>query len=269
MIVLVFMKLLATSLTLGSGNSGGIFAPSLFLGAVAGGSYGVVVNNVFPNITASPGAYALVGMAGLVAGATHAPITALLIIFEMTSDYRIILPLMVTVVFSALVAGRIFQHSIYTAKLARRGIELKGGKDLNVLKAHTVSEIMEDEFESIPASATLHEIFLKIEKSRETYFIVNDHEGLFRGVVSFQDIRNLLSEHTLDHLVIAQDLVSRETFVLRTNDDLEKAHDMFGQRGLFLIPVVDLHQGKRVIGVVRRDNLIDYYNRRLIETLRR
>jgi len=96
LVILVFMKLLATSLTLGSGNSGGIFAPALFMGAVAGGAFGFLVNYLFPETTASPGAYALVGMAGMVAGTTYAPITALLIIFEMTSDYRIILPLMVT-----------------------------------------------------------------------------------------------------------------------------------------------------------------------------
>ena len=120
LVVLIFMKLIATSLTLGSGNSGGIFAPSLFMGAVAGGSFGIMIHKLFPTVTATPGAYALVGMAGLVAGATHAPITALLIIFEMTSDYRIILPLMVTVVFSALVAGRLFPQSVYTIKLFKR-----------------------------------------------------------------------------------------------------------------------------------------------------
>ncbi|RME27446.1 MAG: chloride channel protein, partial [Candidatus Zixiibacteriota bacterium] len=107
MVILIFAKMLATGLTLGSGNSGGIFAPSLFMGAATGGAFGVIVNHLFPGATATPGAYALVGMAGMVAGATHAPITAMLIVFEMTSDYRIILPLMVTVVLSTLVASKL------------------------------------------------------------------------------------------------------------------------------------------------------------------
>ncbi len=268
LLLLIFMKLLATSLTLGSGNSGGIFAPALFMGATAGGSFGVMINKLFPTVTATPGAYALVGMAGMVAGAAHAPMTAMLIIFEMTSDYRIILPLMVTVVFAALVAGRLFPHSIYTVKLAKRGIELRGGKDINVLKSHTVSEVMDTEFETIPSSTTLLDIFNIIEHSRESYFIVADRQGQMKGVLSFQDIRNLLSQHTLDYLVIAQDLVSPEPVVLRLGDDLEKAYSVFGQRDFVLVPVVEDGDSRKVVGVVRRDNLIDFYNKQLIEKLR-
>ena len=268
LVVLIFAKLVATTLTLGSGNSGGIFAPSLFMGAVAGGSYGVLIHKIWPDITATPGAYALVGMAGMVAGATHAPITALLIIFEMTNDYRIILPLMVTVVFSALVAGRLFPHSVYTVKLFKRGIDLRGGKDINVLRAHTVAEVMDGEFETIPAATTLLDIFHTFERSRESYFLVTDRHDQMKGVISFQDIRNLLSEHTLDYLVIAQDLVASDTLVLRKSDDLEDAYKLFGQHDFQLIPVVATENDRHVVGVLRRADMIDYYNKRLIERLR-
>ncbi len=269
LVILVFMKLAATSLTLGSGNSGGIFAPSLFMGAVSGGAFGVLVHHLFPGATATPGAYALVGMAGMVAATTHAPITALLIIFEMTSDYRIILPLMVTVVFSALVARRLFPHSIYTVKLIRRGIDIKGGKDINVLKAHKVSEVMDSDFRTITASTSLARIFDILEHSNESYYIVQDNAGNIKGVLSFQDIRSILSQHSLDYLVIAQDLVKEDTVVLDSDDDLDKAFNLFGLRDLKLIPVVDGRDQTRVIGVIRREALIDYYNKRLLETLRR
>jgi len=268
LVVLIFMKLIATSLTLGSGNSGGIFAPSLFMGAVAGGSFGILAHDLFPTVTATPGAYALVGMAGMVAGATHAPITALLIIFEMTNDYRIILPLMVTVVFAVLVAGRLFPHSVYTIKLFKRGIDIRGGKDINVLKSHTVGEVTDTEFETIPAATTLLDIFHIIERSRESYFVVLDRHERMKGIISFQDIRNLLSQHALDYLVIAQDLVSPDTLVLRKSDSLEDAHNLFSQHDFLLIPVVDADDPRKVVGVVRRDNLKDYYNKRLIEHLR-
>ncbi len=269
LIVLIFMKLAATSLTLGSGNSGGIFAPALFMGAVAGGAFGVLVHHLFPSITATSGAYALVGMAGMVAATTHAPITALLIIFEMTSDYRIILPLMVTVVFSALVARRLFPHSIYTAKLIRRGIDIRGGKDINVLKSHQVSEIMDTDFKTISASTSLVRIFDIMEHSKESYFVVQDNSGHIRGVLTLQDIRSVLSQHSLDYLVIAQDLVHEETVVLDSNDDLEHAFQQFDARGLKLIPVVGGQQKTEVIGVIRRETLLDYYNQRLLETMRR
>lgn len=268
MVILIFMKLIATSLTLGSGNSGGIFAPALFMGAVAGGSFGSLMNKIFPASTATHGAYALVGMAGMVAGSTHAPITALLIIFEMTNDYRIILPLMVTVVMSALVAQRLSPYSIYTSKLARKGIELRGGKDINVLKSHKVDEIMDSEFETVPAATTLLDLFHRIESSRESYFIVVDRRGSLSGILSFQDIRSLLSQHTLDHLVIAQDVVSPDTVTLLIDDDLETAYKLFSRGDYALIPVMDKEGGRKVVGVVRRENLIDYYNRQLIDRLR-
>ncbi|MDF1543754.1 MAG: chloride channel protein [bacterium] len=269
LLVLVIMKAIATCLTLGSGSSGGIFAPSLFMGAVGGGAFGVLVNHLFPGVTATPGAYALVGMAGMVAATTHAPITALLIIFEMTSDYRIILPLMVTVVFSALVAGRLFKHSIYTVKLARRGIEIKGGKDINVLRSHRVSEIMERDFETIPESTPLIKIFTRLEQTRESYFIVVDKKERIKGVISFQDIRSYLSQHELDYLVIARDIVKPETVTVKGTDTLEHAYQLFGVGDLSLLPVVEAEDSSRIVGILRREALLGYYNRQLIETLRK
>lgn len=268
MVVLIAAKMLATCLTLGSGNSGGVFAPSLFMGAVAGGAFGVLVNHLFPGVTANPGAYAVVGMAAMVAGTTHAPITAMLIIFEMTSDYRIILPLMVTVVAAQLVAGKLFEESIYTAKLMRRGVDIRGGKDRNVLKSHTVSEVMDENFETIADSTNLLGIFGRIERSSESYFVVVDRSGNMRGVISFQNIRNFLSQHSLDYLVIAADLVVADTETVFDTDDLDSTYKTFAVRDYKLLPVVRADSPRKVVGVVRRDELIEYYNKRLIETLR-
>ena len=118
---LIFAKIAATSITIGGGMSGGIFAPSLFIGAMTGGFFGAMVNIWFPDITASSGAYALVGMGGVVAAATHAPITAIIIIFELTSQYTIILPLMITCIISTLLATALKKGNIYSIKLMRRG----------------------------------------------------------------------------------------------------------------------------------------------------
>ena len=269
LLILLVMKIAATSMTLGSGNSGGIFAPSLFMGAVAGGAFGIMVHSFFPEVTATPGAYALVGMAGMVAATTHAPITALLIIFEMTSDYRIILPLMITVVFSALFARKLFPHSIYTVKLIRRGIDIRGGKDVNILRSHKVAEIMDEVFEKINLSTTLFEIFAKVEKTSDSYFVVVNNDDAIQGVISFQDLRSMLSLHSLDQLVIAKDLVQEETVVVNYDDNLEQAFKLFGVKDLKMIPVINKYDKDKVIGVLRREDMIDYYNRQLIETLRR
>jgi len=268
LLVLIALKLIATSLTLGSGGSGGIFAPALFMGAVAGGAFGIFAHQLFPESTATPGAYALVGMAGMLAATTHAPITALLIIFEMTSDYRIILPLMTTVVFSVLVAGKLFDHSIYTFKLFKRGIDLRGGKDINVLRSHQVTEVMDSNFTSIPAAMPLIDILRLIEETGESYFVVTGRNGDLRGVLSFQDIRSLMSERELDQLAIAHDLLRPGTAVVHADVDLEEAYNQVNLRDLKMIPVVRRKQPKRVIGVLRREDLMDYYNKRLIDTIR-
>ena len=139
---LLLLKMLATVITLGSGGSGGVFAPSLFMGAMLGATFGQLVNNFFPAISAPPGAYALVGMAAFFSGAAHAPVTAILIIFEMTGDYQIILPLMLTTVISTLVSRLLSRDSIYTLKLSRRGVYLDQGQDIDVMQGVKVHEIM-------------------------------------------------------------------------------------------------------------------------------
>lgn len=269
LLALIFLKIMATSLTLGSGNSGGIFAPSLFMGAMTGGAFGIAANRLFPGVTASSGAYALVGMAGLVAGTTHAPMTALLIIFEMTNDYRIVLPLMVTVAVASLVARLLFSNSIYTIKLARRGIDIRSGRDINVLKAHKADEIVIAEYDSIPASATIPLILNKMEQSRESDLIVVDGQGRLQGVITFQDIRSVITKRELDTLVVAHDIVHREVEAVIIESDLEQVMNAFNVRGIRVLPVVDNKTSNRVIGIIRKDDLIEFYNQKLVEHLKR
>ncbi len=267
LVILIFLKVTATSLTLGSGNSGGIFAPSLFMGAMAGGAFGTVANIIFPNVTASPGAYSLVGMAAVVGGATHAPITAILIIFEMTNDYRIILPLMVAVVFSTLVARHLFPYSIYTIKLATRGVFLKGGKDLVVLRSIKTYEVMDRNFETIKPWTPLKEIIHKIESSRESYFMMIDGDGSLKGIISFQDLRGVLTKSGLQDLIIAEDIAHTEMVTVTPNDDLEIARNKFAIQDMQLLPVVEPMSHDRIVGVLRYGDMMTIYNKRLIETL--
>ena len=149
---LVFVKIVATSITLGSGGSGGIFAPSLFMGAMLGAFFGYFVNLYFPDITAGPGAYALVAMGGLVAGTTRAPVTAIIIVFELTNDYNIILPLMITVVISTILSSKLSRESIYTLKLVLRNIHLKEGTESNIMESIFVRNVYREKYDSIHIS---------------------------------------------------------------------------------------------------------------------
>ncbi len=265
--VLIVAKIVATNLTLGSGNSGGIFAPSLFMGAVSGGAFGAIVHRLFPAVTATSGAYALVGMAAVVAGTTHAPMTAFLIIFEMTRDYRIILPLMIACVFGTLVARSLLGESIYSLKLVRQGIRLFRGRDINVLARHTVAEVMRKEFETIPQYLTLHEIFRRMEQSSHWDFPVVDGEGKLTGTLSFQDIRRLLTRTDVDQLIIASDIAHPNPPTVHPEETLDKALQRFGPRDIAFLPVVEDKPDGKLVGVLRKNELTQYYNRQLVENL--
>jgi CIC family chloride channel protein len=188
MLLLVFVKILATSLSLGSGGSGGIFAPSLFIGTMAGGAFGELIHKFFPAITAHSGAYALVGMGALVAGTTHAPITAILIIFEMTGDYKIILPLMITCVISTLLTTKLQKESIYTLKLVRRGIDLFQGKEVNVLRSLTVKEVTLEDPVIISADTPFPKLLELFFNSRHSQFFVQDQRNRLVGRIALEDV---------------------------------------------------------------------------------
>jgi len=265
--VLILAKILATSLTLGSGNSGGIFAPSLFIGAVAGGFFGSVVHHFFPAVTASSGAYALVGMAGVVAGSTHAPITAILIIFEMTGDYQIILPVMITCVFATLISNRIDKESIYTLKLSRRGVKLRSGRDIEVLSSIKVREVMHTDFESVPHNTPFYKLLRIFEEARDDYLPVVNADGELMGTISFQDLRSTISRTGLDNLVIAADICHTYPTLAHPNETLDAALKKIGARDLPVMPVVEEDGGKKLVGLLKKGDIYSAYNRKVIDKL--
>lgn len=261
---LVFVKIAATSITLGSGGSGGIFAPSLFIGAMAGGFFGWAVNLLFPGVTASPGAYALVGMGAVVAGTTHAPITAILIIFEMSGNYKIILPMMITSILSAIVAVSLKKGSIYTIKLLRRGVDVSGGMEQNILKTLRVREFMTDDVATVPESMTLVNLINTFKTQNASYLhVVNENNDL-TGIISFRDIRALLEEQDLHHLVVARDVATTNVETVRPSDSMLVALEIMGEKGISQLPVVGGEDGKEVIGTLRHKDVIAAYDKAVI-----
>ena len=191
---LVLAKLFPTSITIGSGGSGGVFAPSLFIGAMLGGAFGNLVHGALPGMTAAGGAYALVGMGAVFAGAAHAPMTAIIILFEMTGDYRIIGPLLIATVVSSLLSEFISRKSIYTLKLIRRGVDVIGPRP-DLLDTIPVSEAMSREFEAIRPERPVAEILDSFVRGDASSMIVVDEEGRLVGIVSRSDVeRAVLQE---------------------------------------------------------------------------
>ncbi len=265
LLFLVFLKLFVTSVTIGSGGSGGIFAPSLFLGATLGGFLGTIVHNLFPAITSNPGAYALVGMGAVAAGAMHAPITSILIIFELTNDYRIILPLMVTCIISVLITSRIRRDSIYTLKLSRKGINIFQGQETNVLHSLHVSKAMKSDFEFVYADTPLPELLDLIVSSSHPNFFIVDKEDSLLGIISIYDLRKILNKsELLDPIIIAYDLLIPLKKHFTPDDTLDIVMKAFSEVGIDEFPVVDKKDRKKLIGCISKDDIIEIYNSEML-----
>jgi len=258
LLALCVLKLVCTSITLGSGGSGGIFAPSLFIGAMLGGAFGFFAQRFFPAATADAGAYALVGMAAVFAAAAHAPITAILMIFEMTDNYHVIVPLMTATVIGTVVAQRLSPESIYTLKFRRRGISLGVVQDVNPMEAITVEEAMREEFDFVAPEMPLSTLMAKLATGHETGYPVVDHDGLLVGMITMQDVELALIDKDPQALTVG-DVCTKNVVVCRPDQTLSTALAQFGASSFAILPVVDPHEPNRIIGEMRRADIIEAY----------
>ncbi len=263
-LLLVFIKVLATSISLGSGGSGGIFAPSLFLGAMLGAFFGGIINQIFPAWTAEPGAYALVAMGGVVGAATHGPIAAILIIFELTNDYKIILPLMITTIIATLLASRLHRESIYTLKLVRRGINIFGGREINVLRSLKVADVAKKSIEIVNESEPFTVVLEKMVHSPHNYIYIKDRDDTITGYISIHEIRQTLLDYdTLKHLLIAKDVANPRVIILRETDNLDHVMKQFGRNEMDELPVISNNGDGKIIGTIWQTDVIAAYNHQI------
>ena len=256
---LVLLKPLATSLTLGSGNSGGVFAPALFTGAALGGAFGRVVELVAPGATAGPGAFATVGMAAVFAGAARAPFTAILIVFEMTGDYRLIVPLMAGVIISTISAERMFKESIYTLKLVRRGIRLNRGRDVDVLESVRVDEVMVRDPATVPESLPVRVLGGEFLRTGRHGFAVLAEDGSLLGVVSLQDYREAAGSDGEPGEVTVGSIATRDVITAFPDEPVGTALRRMAPRDLSRLPVVSREDPRRLVGMVRRNDIVRAY----------
>ena len=266
MALLVVLKSVATAITLGSGGAGGVFAPSLFIGAVLGGSYGIVVHHLFPSYTATPGAYATVGIGAFLAASTHAPLTAIFLLFEMTGNYMIIIPVMITAVLGTITAKWLYDDSIDTVDFSRDGIDIHEGRELAIMRSVKVGKAISEDVSFISETANVNQLLeLFRDTSNHFYFPVIDHKGLMVGVVSLQDVKTVLlhEEERSCHLVGA--ICSRNVIMLTPDDSLYEAIRLFDVKGIDEIPVVESQEEPWVLGMLKRQDVINTYNHEMIK----
>ena len=260
LLTLAVGKVLMTTLTLRGGGSGGLFTPSLFVGATTGGAIGVSFHSLFPGLPIAPEAYALVGMGAVVAATTGAPITAILLVFEMTGDYAIVPPLMVSVVISTVIARRMEHDDLYSGWLRRRGEHLHHGADRDLLSGLTVADAFERDAVFVRETDGVRELLAHLGNRDQSLFPVVDTDQRLVGVLTMNELGVVArNEHKLGNVVVAAD-VAQPSEVIAPGDSLLHAVRKMGIRGIGTLPVVD-PSTRRVVGVIHRAGILAVYER--------
>ena len=258
--LLALGKILATSITMGTGGTGGVFTPSLYIGAATGGAFGVAMMQLFPSLQLHPEPYALVGMGAVVGAATQAPITAILIVFEMTNDYAIVIPLMMATVIATVVARHVEPDSLYSGWLRRRGEHLEHGADRDVLAGVLVGDVYDRAAPAIPADATLEHLLEQLGRADRTEYPVVDEDGTLLGIVSVAELARAAREApSLGPVLLAADLAGPSETVTPSDTLLDAVHRM-GVRGTGSLPVVEGEEC-RLLGMLGRAEVLAAYQR--------
>ncbi len=267
LVTLAMLKIAMTAICLGAGFGGGVFSPSLFIGAMVGGAFGVVASQPFPELSSGPGAYTMIGM-GAVAGAVlGAPISTILIIFELTNDYRLTIGVMVAVVVASLITRVWHGPSFFADQLKRRGLDLQGGHDMAALRSLKVHDLMRQDHVTVAAEATLGTLRDRLRLAPMNELFVVDGDDRLVGTITLADLGEVAFDLSHDRELCAANLARRSPPVLAMSDDLQKAIRRFAEVDEGLLGVVDDFDGSRLMGCLHERDVMRAYNTALV-TLR-
>ncbi len=259
---LLVLKIFATDITLGSGGSGGLFAPSLFIGAVLGALCGSIYQEMFPNLLIEPGAYAVVAMGAFLAASTHAPLTAIFLLLELTSNYQVILPIMLASIIGTIVSMAFEKESLDTRYFKKNKVPLEHAKELMFLKSIKILEIMRKDFVAVQRSMTLGQLVELIKESPFLSFPVVDDKQRVVGMITLNDIRAFMFDSELWKLVIVDDIKQENFYYLTVEDDLSKAQELFDFYDIDEIPVVD--NDMVIKGIITRHDFVNFSRKRFL-----
>jgi CIC family chloride channel protein len=262
-ILLALAKAAATALCHGSGFGGGMFSPSLVLGAMVGSAFGIVAHGVLPELGSAASVYALLGMGAVAACTLGAPISTVIMIFELTADYGVTFAVMIAVAVASVFCRQLYRHSFFTWQLARRGIDLHTRRDRHLLRATRIAEVMRREVVTVPLAAELERLKTMVRHRHLPIFVV-DEQGRLQGAITFEDFAEAVFEPDREAPPSACDLVRRTPDALVPEDDLETALRLCDVNREEHLPVVADRAGQRVVGEVRYQDLVLAYNRALL-----
>jgi len=263
MLMLIVVKTAATAVSLGGGFGGGVFSPSLFVGAMTGGAFGVIATSLFPELSSGHGAYTLVGMGAVSGAVLGAPMSTILIVFEMTGDYEMAIALMLGVVLATTLSHVVLGRSLFTWQLERRGVSLSGGREIGLLKQIRVADVMKDDYTAVGPDADLYEIGDKLSDARWGELFVIDGDGCLVGVINMADLA-LTEQAPGEAPRTAADLARRDPPMVQVTDELREAIGLIDRAGESHLPVVDTRERRRVLGFVHEHDVLLAYHRALL-----
>ena len=265
LIILAIAKTAATAVTLGSGAGGGVFSPSLYIGAMIGGAFGVVATEFQPVLSSGHGAYTLVGM-GAVAGAVlGAPISTILMVFELTGDYELTIGVMIATVIASQITHHAFGHSFFSWQLAKRGVDLSGGREDVLMRSRLVADIMRRDYVTVSMGADLDEVRRKLVGVPYGELFVTDDENRLAGTVTLPDLSEMAFNDAYDNMMLAGDVLRDRPPVVCAADDLEKALALLESESDGHIAVVDGLGTMRLIGVLHERDVLVAYHKSVLE----
>lgn len=263
LLVLLAVKLLATTLTLGSNAPGGIFAPSLVLGATLGYGFGGLINWMFPTFGfADPSFFALAAMAGLVAGSMQAPFTGIMLAMETTGGWHGTLPLILVSVISVLVSRTFLKHSFYTWELAERGSLMRPGSDRRILSELRIGEMLDEESITIQSGSSLDDLARLLPSTVRNHFAVIDEQERLLGMLDLTSLRGVIFDEVVRRVTPVDTVMEADVPRIPESETLLGASEVFASSGAWVLPVIDANG--RFLGTVSKSTLFDRYRTELI-----
>jgi CIC family chloride channel protein len=268
LILLVISKTAATAICLGSGFGGGVFSPSLFMGAMLGGAFGIVATQAFPDYSTGHGAYALVGMGAVAGSVLGAPISTILIVFELTGDYSVTVAVMIAVVISSVITQQTQVRSFFRWQLDDRGIDLNGGPEIRLMGDIRAADIMSTDYAAVLASAGMREVREKLLTAPHAELFVVDGDGNLNGTIMLSDLSEDALEGTLDGILNASDVARHHPPAATADSGIDQSLRLMRESGEEHIAVVEARENMRLVGFLHQVDVMRAYNRALIAARR-
>jgi CIC family chloride channel protein len=268
LIALVAAKMAATAISIGAGFGGGVFSPSMFVGAMVGGSFGIIATQVFPDLSSGHSAYTMVGLGAVSGAVLGAPISTILIVFELTADYALTIAVMVAVVIASVITQQVRGHSFFTWQLDRRGINVRGGRESGLMSSTRVEDVMSHSFTSVPRELNINGVREKLLSAPYSELFVVDENGALCGTITLADLSDGAFDHSLDGIVNAGDVARVHPPSLQAGDNLNAALARMQATGEEHLAVVENNETRKLVGFVHEIDVMLVYNRALLEARR-